>query len=293
MMEVQKSKYRKITRRSARTSQLTEIEKMHTAVQNFLNTAMSLGQEFLTCGGSVHRLEVLVSLSGEVRGYETHVQATPSSLIISCFFAKSGKSFVRSKRINAAEISLIRLRGIDKLLQQFSNNLISEKIIQKNIKRLVHLNYKKSITLRSVSLAGIGLSACILNGGNPYQAAIAGLITVLVLIIGGHWCSLYFRNYFLKVFFLSSLSLLGATVVSYMTGWPSLLFAIGTFAYVVPGLLMTTAISEIVDQHYLSGSIRILKAIVVFLAMGMAYFIFADFTKILKLPDVLAPILKP
>lgn len=292
-MAYQKLKKSKVTHRSPSHLLVSKFEQEHFGIQSFLNTAIDLGHVFLSCGGPVSRLETLITRAGEKKGYETSVQATPSSLLISVYFSTSGKSFVRSIRLESSGISLYRLRVADKLLQQFSKNLKTDQTIKRYLRRLIKVRPKKPPLRRHLALSGLGLSASLLYGATPLQSLVAGGVTSLTFLIVDLLKYQRSTNQFFEVFLLSSTSLLISMLISFFFGWPSVLFSIGTLAYVVPGLLMTTAISEIVDQHYLSGSIRILKSLTVFLVMAMAYFITNDVSSGLGLSKLIIQVQAP
>jgi uncharacterized membrane protein YjjB (DUF3815 family) len=119
-------------------------------------------------------------------------------------------------------------------------------------------------------------------GGGLTEAIECGVFSTLIQAV----VSSLKRFFLIKPMFADFISCFLAFLLSPLAtyfGLSSQLLSFGTLVYVVPGLLMTTAISEIVDQNYLSGTIRLLKALCTFMSMALAYYLAIDLVKSLKI----------
>ena len=255
-------------------------------IQKFLKASVELGASFIECGGSVSRFESLITKAGESLNYETSVQATPTGLLISVYKFGSENNFVQTKRLQTSSIDLSALRTLGRWLHLFSELKISSDTVLTRLASFKKTERKSNIYLQIMAIFGIGFSTTILSGGPPIQALTGGSITLLSLLVVNAANLFVPLNHFFKVFLMCILGLGSSIVISNFLGWPFLLLSLGTLVYVVPGLLMTTAISEVVDQHYLSGCIRLLKAMAIFLAMAMAYYTITDLAGFLKIENL-------
>jgi uncharacterized membrane protein YjjP (DUF1212 family) len=260
----------------------TPVIKTRAPVEIFMEAAALLGAEFLACGGPVTRLEAQLSAAGCRLGFDTTIHATPSSISIFCHDPVEHESSSRGQRIQSFGVDLGRLRIVDKLLGRFASGEIRQAQV------VCQLNKKRDgeslpVFVHFASIFGIGAGAGILMGASFLNALECGvfsaLIQALVFVIRRFFAIKPMFADFISCFFAFLLS----PLATHFLGMSSQLLAVGTLIYVVPGLLMTTAISEIVDQNYLSGTIRLLKALCTFMSMALAYYLAMDLVESLNI----------
>lgn len=243
----------------------------------FLESAVAIGSEFLASGGPVTRLETQLVKAGSYWGYETNVQATPSGLMISCYSQGENKTYSRMKRINDFTVNLGHLRCIDKLLGDFAEAKIGLRKSLTRLQKIKSIKQKNAFWKNPICLFGIGTGAAILSNAPIGYSLIAGALTASVDLGVGSLTKLFDGRKIFNDFICCLITFLLAVFGAHFFGIPAAFLCVGTLAHIVPGLQMTTAISEIVDQNYLSGTIRLLKALYTFLAMALAYFLVGDF----------------
>ena len=260
---------------------LTELRKPSSPyllnhAEAFLEAAILLGHEFLTCGGPVTRLETALKEAGTQYGFEASITATPTSIMISCHDPVMKTTHTRNLRIDTFQVDLARLRFVDKLLRQLISREIHPWQVTYRIKRWMSLRQKRKWYSPYLCQVGIGAGAGLLTGFSFPLALMGGFVT-LAIQFAQRKLSQYLHT---QSIFGDFAVCLIAFVFSFITynkiGVPAPALFIGTLVYVVPGLGMTTGISEIVDQNYLSGSIRLLKAFFTFMSMALAFFIAKD-----------------
>lgn len=252
-------------------------------VESFLEVAICLGKEFLSCGGPVTRVEGELTLAGNRLGYDVSVNATPSSLSVSCTERHTRKTFSRVCRIEQFTINLGRLCYTDKLLRNLAEGKGSATQILVRLQRFLRNQSGVSLPRHFSCLFGIGMAAGLLSNAPIFYALLGGAFTVAIdFIVWGlnrYFGLLQIFNDFIACFLVFFL----ATLAAHYLKIPPTVLTIGTLAFIVPGLLMTTAISEVVDQNYVSGSIRLLKTCYTFLAMALAYYLAGDLVSTLGL----------
>lgn len=263
-------------------------------VEVFMQAAVELGAEFLACGGPVTRLESQLVMAGNRKGYDTTVHATPLAINIYCHVPDLHKTFSRCQRIESFGVDLGRLRQADKLLRQFAEGTSRSYQVIRRL-HLFNMKYEKPpFGVHLMCVFGIGAGVALLKGADAKHVFECGIFTLVSrLLISGVNNALPLNAIFAD-FLACFIAFVGAIGAANYYGVSPYLLSLGTLVYVVPGLLLTTAMSEIVDQNYLSGSIRLLKALCTFMAMALAYYMAVDLGKSLNfdvatLPGELGP----
>lgn len=254
-----------------------------TKVEAFMNAAIVLGCRFLECGGPVTRLESQLSAAGDALGIQTTVNAMPSTISVYCFDRAEGKSYSRSQRITSFNIDLGQLKFTNKILSQFALGKISPNLALTRTNRLRRAQNKEDLPTYGLSIFGIGAGAVLITGATLQQAVLAAFFTFIVQLLVVALRKLLNFHFVMKDFIGCFLAIFLSAPLAHVLEVPPQLLSLGTLVYFVPGLLMTTAISEIVDQNYLSGTIRLLKAFYTFMSMALAYFLAQDLAKGLNL----------
>lgn len=259
------------------------------APEAFMSAAIQVGTAFLQCSGPVTRLEKMLSQAGKSLGLETSVTATPSSLNLYCYDGVEGRSFSRGARISEFYQDLAELRFVDKLLGRLASGDSHPTQILAGLQRWRIYKEKRSQTMHFFAVTGIGFAGGMLMGADLSNSLLSGLCTLLVVLL----TEMTFRGFKLQPvfqeFFMCLLAFSFSGLFSYLSAVPAIVFSIGTLVYIVPGLLLTTAISEVVDQNFLSGSIRLIKASYTLMSMALAYFLVWDLVHTLGMsPDILS-----
>lgn len=253
-----------------------EIDTVAVDVELFMEAAVLIGSEFLASGGPVTRLESQLAAAGNSVGIVTTVHATPSAISIFCHQPKRNSSNSRAARIESFGVDLGHLRCVDKMLGRFATGEIRPENIIRRLSGIKRRKKEKSIVVHYAALFGIGAGAALLSGGSTSLSFVCGAFT----LVNGAIVNLLGRYVSMKPIFADFANCLLAFLLSSLFSSyleiPAKILSLGTLVYVVPGLLLTTAISEIVDQNYLSGTIRLLKALCTFLAMALAYFLASE-----------------
>lgn len=252
-------------------------------VEEFMSMAIQLGAEFLACGGPVTRLESQLTDAGSRRGYETHVHATPSAISIYCHLRELKESYGRAGRIQSFGVDLGRLHLVDRLLNQFARGRVRTDQILRWLEHPKLSPRQLNLGSHLLCVLGIGLGSALLSGADFQCVVPCGLFTVAARVLITLLTRMWKMNAIFAEFLTCSIAFFGAAALSDILSTPSYLLSIGTLVYVVPGLLLTSAISEIVDQNYLSGTVRLLKAFSTFLAMAVAFYMVTDIGRSLGL----------
>ncbi len=250
-------------------------------IHQFENFALTAGCKYLEVGGPTSRLEDKIIQLGETYGLQPEVFATPSAIIISAMSDK--KRFTSSlKRIKESSIDLNLLFKIDVLFDKVIHKDLSifeaSKIIR--AKDYSHALYSTSI----ISLASflVGFLASYLHFQSFASGALSGLLSLmLVAIIQPFFTYLAFTRIFF-VFFASLFSIGISALGEAYLNLPIEASFIGSLIVLVPGLMLTTAVSELAEHNFVSGTVKLVNGVLVLISIGTALFIGKDIIGLLN-----------
>jgi uncharacterized membrane protein YjjP (DUF1212 family) len=250
-------------------------------IHQFENFALTAGCKYLEVGGPTSRLEDKILQLGETYGLRPEVFATPSAIIISAMSDK--KRFTSSlKRIKESSVDLNLLFKIDVLF---------DKVIQKDLtiheanKIISHTDYSNDLYARStISLASfmVGFLASYLHFQSFASGALSGLLSLmLVAFIQPFFTYLAFTRIFF-VFFASLFSIGVSAFAEAYLNLPIEASFIGSLIVLVPGLMLTTAVSELAEHNFVSGTVKLVNGVLVLISIGTALFIGKDIIGLLN-----------
>lgn len=244
-------------------------------LNDFERCALRLGSAYLQVGGPTTRLEDKIVRLGNVYNIEAEVFATPSALIISAFDQKE-RFATTLKRIKEKDIDLNALFKIDSLLEQMIEKNITLRQGYHQVKESGFLNpiYPSSLVL--ICSFAIGFLISILEFSSVIAALISGILSlVLIMLIQPMMTLLSFTRIFF-VFFGSLFCIFVSAIVSVNFKIPIESVFIGPLINMVPGLMLTTAVSELAEHNFVSGTVKLAQGLLVLLAIGTALFLGID-----------------
>lgn len=252
-------------------------------VRYFVKASVAIGTRYLTCGGPTSRLESQIQAAGESLGLEVHVFATPTGLSVSCEDPNNDEIVSKLGRIKGTDINLSEMKYLDQLLTEISSGNSSMHQILTLLKTNQHSKFSYPPFVGVVAIFFIGAASSYMRYTEPVNALICGAITALATVI----TSPLFNNPNLNVIFSEFMACLLAFAFSFMTssmtGSPAGVYAIGILILIVPGLRLASAVSEIAEQNYISGMVKLTQALFTFLAMGAAFLITSEVSRSLGL----------
>ncbi len=250
-------------------------------IHQFESFVLSAGCKYLEVGGPTSRLEDKIVRLGEVYNLQAEVFATPSAVIVSAM--NSEKRYTSSlKRIKESSIDLNLLFKIDVLFDE----VISQRItVHDAFKTVSNINYSKELyskKLISFSAFIVGFVASYLNFQNIYSALLSGFLSLMLVgVIQPFFTSLAFTRIFF-VFFASLFSIgLSAFAEAYLK-LPIEASFVGSLIVLVPGLMLTTAVSELAEHNFVSGTVKLVNGVLIIISIGTALFIGKDIIYLLN-----------
>lgn len=256
------------------------------SINELLKFYVNYARHYLASGGPTSRLEESLIQVGQKFGYESEVFATPTGVFFTC--QRPGENPITSlARIKESGINLGQLCKLERTL----DDLLDQKISVRAASAVISEGHTGKSAYPGWHFAFAAFVAGFVVSFDAYQsmhaAWISGVITLLTWLLTGS----YFRGIFPSSMFrdfLGAFAALGlACVANFYTPVSIEAFSVGALVLLVPGLLLTTAIAELAEQNLVSGTAKLMQAILVLLAIGLAYVLIHEISHSLNLGGVL------
>jgi uncharacterized membrane protein YjjP (DUF1212 family) len=230
---------------------------------------LALGRALHRYGTPAHRLEEAVTVVATKLGLRVEVFSTPTTLIMS--FGAPAELRTRMMRIDSGELNLAKLAQVDDLADAVVAKDLSIDDGRRRLEAILDApaTYGRLITtLTHLVTAG---SVAVFFGGSAYDVSAAAVIG---LGLGGLAQLARRSTHQARVF-----ELLGATFAAFAAGvaaWiapvSASLVTIAALIVLLPGMSLTVAMTELATRNLMSGTARLMAAVIVLLelAVGVA-----------------------
>ncbi len=248
--------------------------KKDVKISELLDFYCTYAKAYLGSGGPTSRLEESLESLSTVYGLRSEIFAMPTGVIVSVRPENNGDVQTTIARIrDNSSIHLERLCWLENILEDLKKHKISVSQATRILwgKSILRPPYTPLQTILAAFLVGISLSYP--RYENLLAAIICGLITVATWwvcgpALKGRVKSAIFRDFAGCLLVLT----LGGLCRYFIPGSIAYeAFTIGGIIYLVPGLSLTTAISELADQNLVSGTAKLMNAVLTLLVLGLAY----------------------
>lgn len=240
------------------------------------------GRAYLSCGGPTSRLEENLSNIGRKFGFPTEVFATPTGIFVSCVDV-DGSSRTTMVRIKDGAMNLGRLCWLEGIFE----DVMKGKISMGQANKILHSKaaLRPPYTLKQSALASFifGFALSYPNFRLLVPALVCACITAATWWVAGPGLRNKIPSAIFRDFMGAIVTLVFAAFCQVLMPAPFEAFTIGGLVVLVPGLALTTAISELADQNLVSGTAKLMQAILTLLALGLAYMLFHDLSEALHL----------
>lgn len=236
-------------------------------MEQLVGLVLLAGELLLTTGAEMYRVEETIERMGLAAGF-SHVEgfATPTGLFIS-LHAPDGRVYTRVRRIRRVANNLEIISKINAISRSFSEGELSLDDVERELLRLQGLGFTKNRLGPLIGGAG-AVAFTIMYGGNWFEALIAGVTGTLVMLatacLEGHPVP--------KVLQASTGAIVAAGFVmavgEYWT-FNTNVVTLGAIMLLVPGMLMTTAIRDVLSGELVSGVTRGAEALAIAVAVAM------------------------
>jgi uncharacterized membrane protein YjjP (DUF1212 family) len=220
-----------------------------------------------TSGYAAHRLEEALTLAADRLGLEGQFFSTPTSIMASFGPQDDQRTFMI--RVEPAESDLGRLAGVDEITREVLNGRISPVEGSARIGAVEAAAPRYGALARTLAFGVVSGGAARFLGGGWHEIVVSAGIG---LVIGALALITSRQRTFSGVF--EPLAAFAASLLASATasaGFPVSVFlaTLSGVIVLIPGLMLTTAMTELSTRHLASGTARFMGALV--LLLGIAF----------------------
>ena len=233
-----------------------------------LDAATDLGYELSMSGAETFRVEESIHRMLASYGVEAEVFAIPNYLVV-CITTETGKPITRMRRIGYHGNDLDSVEKFNGLSRAICTRTPEPKEIQNwlEITRSKQLRYSAAVRFLGYFLGAAGY--CLFFGGNGIDALCAGVCGMLIgamdLVMNSLKANQFFRTISESFIMAAFAYLLGNLHIAQS---PDAVI-IGALMLLVPGLLFTNAMRDIIYGDTSSGVTRIVQVFLVAMAIAL------------------------
>ncbi len=241
---------------------------------------------YIASGGPTSRLEDALSQIGNSLGHKTEIFATPTGVFVNAIHP-DGSVSSQLCRIKSGGTHLEKLCWLESIL----DDVLTRKITPSQATRILHSpQFAKNtfnVLQRGVAAFLAGFALSFLSYANLLYGIIAGIIGSLTWLINGPLLEDKIVSSIFRDFIGCIVTLSLAALAQFIVPAPFEAFTIGGIVILVPGLALTNAIAELADQNLVSGTSKLMQAVLTLLALGLAYLLFSELAASLDIEGLL------
>lgn len=228
---------------------------------------LALGAALHREGIPAHRLEAALTEMGRRLDLEGQYFSTPTSLYAA--FGPQGEQRLSLIRVDPGELHLEKLSELDEVTQAVLVGDLGTDEATDRIESIVGAPDRYGPGLSTAAFATVSASAALLFGGSwsDIGAALAvGAEVGLLLVLAGRFPAVG------RVVLPLAAAVAGAwaAILAAWTGAVSVqVVTLAGLIVLVPGLTLTVSVNELSTGHLVSGTARMMGALVVFLQLGL------------------------
>lgn len=236
-------------------------------MSDFLKVTGECARGYLMTGGPITRLEERIMQAGPVNGFQCDVYATPTAVFVTA--KKDGDVVTTLERATESTINFTDMLFYDSILEKISTGEMSIATAEEKLKSFRTQKYRFLYVTLAAFL--IGFVASYPRYGNLLGALFSGFLSAFVYILQRPLArKLKFSGVF-NDFVGCLVAFVAAAMASHVMGVGMPVFVIGSLILIVPGLTLTSAVSELAEHNFVSGTVKMMKSFLILVAMGVSY----------------------
>ncbi|NLM39965.1 MAG: threonine/serine exporter family protein [Firmicutes bacterium] len=235
-------------------------------MEDLVEIVLLAGEVLLTNGAEIQRVEETIARMGKAAGFlSAEGFATPTGLFVS-FYAPDGRVYTRVRRIRAVKNNIAKIAAVNSLSRAYASGEISTDEVKEALLELTKpeaVYFWPAILASGPGCAGFAL----IFDGSMLDALFAGIIGMLVALIGA-WLSQYPIPRIASSAVGGTIVALCARLFCQFSAADMNKIILGAVMVLVPGVLMTTSLRDMLSGELVSGVSRGADALAI--AVGVA-----------------------
>lgn len=228
---------------------------------------MSLAQALHLFGTPAHRLEQAVACIARDLDMQLQILATPTSVTLAIGELDNQRTFLL--RVEPSEANLEKLAELQDVMQQVGRGELAHQKATEMIDEIVARPPRYGVLLTIIAFALTSACAAILFGGTDIDAGISAAIGLLI----GMLTVFSKRSMRLSMLLPAVSAAVAATfarlAAHYIGDIHPFVVTLASLIVLLPGLSLTVGVNELAHRHLVSGTARLMGALVVLLQLGL------------------------
>lgn len=238
--------------------------------EKVLSLALDLGKSMIKCGAEMNRVEETIMRVGYAYGMKSTEVFSVVSMITATVADEEGMTHTQTRRIYSYSINFDKLEQLNTLSRKICAQKPDTEEARRELEKImVPSRLFNPVVLFGYIIASAGFA--VFFGGDIMDAVATVPISVMI----------YLLNSFIKVTGASRLFFTALT--SALSGALALIFVhfgfgnnadmimIGNIMLLIPGLMLTNSVREMLCGDLMSGILRLLESVILALAIALGY----------------------
>ena len=238
--------------------------------EQMLENALEIGARMLISGAEIRRVEDSIFRICTAYGSERTEVFSITYTIVATISSKNFGIITQSRRIHGSAFNLQELKYLNNLSRNVCENLPDMDEVRRDLKQIHELpRYTNRQGMLIYAL--ISSAFTLFFGGTLLDAVISAAIGVMIKAV-----EIPLKNMKMNRFLVSCLCSLAAAALAVMAartgiGCSSDKISIGNVMILIPGLMFTNCIREMISDNFLSGLTRFGEAVLLSLSIALGF----------------------
>lgn len=227
---------------------------------------LTLGRALHECGTPAHRIEEAMQGCAQALGLKVQVFSTPTS--IHAGFGPIDRQTVSILRVQPGELNLERLAEVDKIASTVSQRRLSTAEGFRRLEAILNASTRYSPSMLALAYALGSMVAARFFGGGLHEVVSGGAIGLVVGVLAvtlGKYLHLGRLVEFVAGAIAAAMALLFARAFAPLSTYTA---TIAGLIVLLPGMTLTLAMNELATRNLVSGTARLMYALMIFFALG-------------------------
>lgn len=236
-----------------------------------LNVLIQMGEALQNSGAEIYRVEDTLNRIGYACGAEEMNVFVITSSIVITLKMPGEESLTQTRRLrNSGNNDFVKLEELNELSRQICKSKISLEEFEAELQKIVRQKANEKMLLLGNILAAA--SFCIFYGGNLWDCLIAGIVGAGIWLLENYMAPICLNQiaYQITASFISGLLICVITKVFPVLHMDKIM--IGDIMLLIPGLMFTNAIRDVLLGDTISASMRLVEALLLAAALALGFF---------------------
>ncbi len=236
-----------------------------------LNVLIQMGEALQNSGAEIYRVEDTLNRIGYACGAEEMNVFVITSSIVITLKMPGEESLTQTRRLrNSGNNDFVKLEELNELSRQICKSKISLEEFETELQKIVRQKANEKMLLLGNILAAA--SFCIFYGGNLWDCLIAGIVGAGIWLLEKYMAPICLNQiaYQITASFISGLLICVITKVFPVLHMDKIM--IGDIMLLIPGLMFTNAIRDVLLGDTISASMRLVEALLLAAALALGFF---------------------